>query len=974
MNFIPGCLLSFSLLKEKNLLFFEKLFIGFAIGLVLLPLIPFILGILGILYSYTIAIFSVLIFYILSLILFIKEKTWEEFKLPKLSYSKENLVAIVLVVVVFLAFWIRVQSYSPIFPDVDPYFYLYSTTQILTLGIPPLNDGTAWYPEVIVDHRYAPSLAYLESLWYSFYTSGGEYNNYLLSLVASFYPPIMAALAIFFLYLLLSSVYNREFGLIAASVASFIPIFIAKLAAGEFEVQPYAFFAISMFYAFYVLSIKNRDWKFTLLASLGFAAVFLGSSSAILALAVLIIFIPLYSILLFFKREIPQFLNFLKLNGLFIFVGVVLPAIFHSIYKNKFLFSNIHYALFFIFILSCILYYIRLKYWDQFSKEKGKVYLYSGVFFVAILLLLFFTPVGSWILGAAKSGLSTAQFTSPLYRTIQEQAATDSVFIKNMLGFAGTTFPEPINYIFIIFSYISNTIIVIIAEIGNIILGLSLSFPGIENSPMSSIILLFLFAFILSLSRELKGEDTLSLLFIAIVFPPLFIGLFKSKYIIYSGFMLAIAFGFILGEFSNHLSSFSKRLEKDSEKQKHLANKLMISLLAIGILLSLLQFSNSAAPGILMYSLQPKFQNDPSALKDKFTSLCNELASVGQYDYDICTAAQDPIAYASKGTEYQYNQKLCIYSIAESTSKVSTFEKNAISFGCARLNDYWLETMEWIKDHQDKDMRITSWWDYGHWINYFGEKNTVLRNEHASHKMIGEVAHAFIDGTSSDLKNFMLSHDSEYVLFDSELLFNKYATGLSGFGGKFGALNYLSCARDNETNVEKSSMQSACEWDHLWEIIFVPKTSDYYQECTISKITGEKGVVVFSQGYIYDASEKITPKFDATYCLGKTTLMTGQTTDALYSLNEKYENGDLKLHKAFLVPAGSDSSFNIYHLAYTRDSIWIENGQMASGWVDRKNKFYDSNLYKAFILKELEGFELVFESANGDVKIFKIKD
>jgi hypothetical protein len=42
-----------------------------------------------------------------------------------------------------------------------------------------------------------------------------------------------------------------------------------------------------------------------------------------------------------------------------------------------------------------------------------------------------------------------------------------------------------------------------------------------------------------------------------------------------------------------------------------------------------------------------------------------------------------------------------------------------------------------------------------------------------------------------------------------------------------------------------------------------------------------------------------------------------------------------------------------------------------NNWENRVESFYDSNLYKAFILDELEGFEKVYD--NGNVKIFKKK-
>ncbi|HLC68265.1 MAG TPA: hypothetical protein VJH24_00365, partial [Candidatus Bilamarchaeaceae archaeon] len=64
----------------------------------------------------------------------------------------------------------------------------------------------------------------------------------------------------------------------------------------------------------------------------------------------------------------------------------------------------------------------------------------------------------------------------------------------------------------------------------------------------------------------------------------------------------------------------------------------------------------------------------------------------------------------------------------------------------------------------------------------------------------------------------------------------------------------------------------------------------------------------------------------------------------------------------------------IYTVFYTHDLLWIQNGTTVGGYDDRKGKFYDSNLYRAFVLEELPGFELVFKSRGDEVKIFKLKE
>jgi hypothetical protein len=57
---------------------------------------------------------------------------------------------------------------------------------------------------------------------------------------------------------------------------------------------------------------------------------------------------------------------------------------------------------------------------------------------------------------------------------------------------------------------------------------------------------------------------------------------------------------------------------------------------------------------------------------------------------------------------------------------------------------------------------------------------------------------------------------------------------------------------------------------------------------------------------------------------------------------------------------------------YTEDPIWIENGNVESGYSDRVGDFYDSVLYHALFLNDLPGFEQVYSTPDQQVKIYQI--
>ena len=124
ISFIPGAMLALALLKKHDLKVFEKVFIGFAIGLVIPSLIAFLTNLVGVHYSFNIAIFSVLVFYIFSIYLFWKSKAYQHLSFNlDLSLTLDNLLSkaipLALIAIMCLSFWIRLQAYSPVFQELD---------------------------------------------------------------------------------------------------------------------------------------------------------------------------------------------------------------------------------------------------------------------------------------------------------------------------------------------------------------------------------------------------------------------------------------------------------------------------------------------------------------------------------------------------------------------------------------------------------------------------------------------------------------------------------------------------------------------------------------------------------------------------------------------------------------------------------------------------------------------------------------
>lgn len=1031
--FLPGAVISFSIFRKDELNALEKLLTGFAIGMVSLPLIPFLLYlVLGIKFSYALALLSVAALYAIAIALFVKNKMYEGVKLPEggisiklpsgvdglvnalLSIKAPMLIGAGLIIVLVLTYLVRIGSYSPIYQELDPYYYTYVAHQILSVGYNPLNDSTAWYPDVVADHREIPEISYLESIWYSFYTGGAAYNgdNMHLALIASMYPPIAAVLAVFFIYLLVSASSKREWGVMAAGIASFVPVFVYKLAAGEQEVQPYAFFALFFFYAMYALAMSRKDLRFTILAGLAFAAVGLGSSSQLLALSAVLIFMAGQAVLHFLRDSDGSELRQLLTGNAIVFViGPLIGGILKGIFANGTVDFQIMGPYLLVMVFVAVLYALKQK-----LPERSSAFMALAAFLVVGVVLFTSTPLGDMVKHVAKAGFEVAQYNSPLDRTIAEQGGASTVF-DSQLGSIAAVFSQPggtgqnmfsqlfgniLWLVFLPFTAAVNAILSISVSFLNFLVNTNVSFSPLTNS----IMLFWIFAFTVSLAYGLwkfskKEDDALFILFLAVVMPPLIVGIIKAKYTIYAGVMLAVAIGFTLEPLSKFLAWVGERLSKEEDREL-LAKQAYYSVLIIGAILVIMQFTyGNFSSSLGLSSLQPLYQNDPSALASKFKAFCST-----SNDSVICAAAADPLGYAAKGTNNQYSYELCLASIYSSFDYLSnpgaapSWEPQAAYFRCQRISDYWINAMEWLRYNTPEGSRIVSWWDYGHWINYFGLRNAVIRNEHLSHEMIGEVAHDYVDGTPQDLIDYMKSHDIKYALFDMELV-----SGGGQLGGKYGALNYLSCARDNETDVSKSPGASQCEAEHLWETVYVAS-----QPCIISSISNKTGLIAYEMYqdiYVADANGKVnfmgtfyTPAYppdcvnptDAnvisycknnvkavpTYCVGQVTLANGQQTYGTYYLNETYPNGDLKLNKALLeMPAQIQNSTHFgpataVTLLYTNDSIWLENGEVKSGYEDRKGLFYSSNIYSALFLNEIPGFKLVYSTPDNAVKIYEL--
>ena len=509
---IPGFLLALGLLRKTKLHLWEIAIIGIPIGMSVPAILAFLESFIGIQFTAQLVLINLAITTIAGVFLLIKEK-------PKIMPEKIHLtnvtVPILLFIILFLAFWIRIQALSPYFYDFDPYWYNALTQFILTEGSIPQNDDLSWYPN-LYSHRGLSHVQYISAGWYHIYSmfNGIQHFDFdLMTMISSLYPPIVAALMCFFAYLWFSREYNKQLGLIAACILAFTPSIVDKMLAGSFELAPWGFFTIIFFYATYYLTLKEKSKRLALLSSFALFVSLIGAPAAVIPNALLAAVVIILSIYYFFKDELSS--EFVLLNAIVVagsFIAGILMSIFYGDFSYSYFLSTA------ALILPLIL--LQLK---TISKTIEDKLIYILVLIVIALAVMFVTPLK----GIAESYIGTflyvTTYTDPTMQTIAEQTAAGSDF-SYTLGLLGVNIVED-----------------------------NPKTEAADNISITPFILLC--AAILSILSLISLSLT-GLIALIGVYPIALSGLMKAKFTVYLGVMIPIAFCIIIGELWKYLKKY----------------------------------------------------------------------------------------------------------------------------------------------------------------------------------------------------------------------------------------------------------------------------------------------------------------------------------------------------------------------------------------------------------------------------------
>jgi hypothetical protein len=828
------------------------------------------------------------------------------------------------------------------------------TSYILTYGQQLLLDPSAWPASPLgTNHRIEPIVPYIEAYWYELSNtapaSATTVDTNLLSIVGSIYPPVTAALLVFVIFAILYHEYNEYIALIAAGLTATMPTLITTFMSGEQLVEPWGIFALFFFIMAYMLAVRNpKSKRLAILAGIAFASNFLGAHYYTVTTGVLVLYILFQGTIDVIRGTSD--IDFYKMNVLVIAIITFTFAIF--IPYTATLQNRIPAVLGIpIIVAGPLLALILVAFMDYGLRElhKRKIIfkelnlsarlIWIGVITIIAILAIIFTPLGQPIYKYLTLSKNFTTPSSPLFMTVQEFIPTGPFYDFGGQGFgsiASLIFGVPI----LLWAVISLTLILV------------------------------------ALSIYFRSSRT-SILYMAIALPLTFAGTSEVKYLPHFGVAYIIMFCIMLGELvylaeRGFKLGFSTKKESTAEQGGQLLdvpkakNRHYITMiLAVGI------FFLSSILGViyLVYvALTEKFTEPNAKTYIYALAIFLILVIIG-----ITIASKSLFFGESSSYMVVFGSALTAASSSNSTSLCNTLQAQGNSLGytlfCNTIQPYWLNAMAWIKQNVGPNApRVLSWWDYGDWINWFGNSNAFLRGDNANAIEDYATAAHFVLGdrySPQSLASFMNGNQSKYVLMDQDLI------------SKWQALDFLACIYTNQTSYDYAVAAGAsqnpaqpyalgtsqCEISHDPQFALVPlaaltgntsQSINYY--CSFSNST-----VQFAQTFLVTGGS-----------LDNSSVCTSLIPNAkgvldVYNQSGKRINAYLQSSQYLGVVSVSGAPFVEFMMIYVPNG---PNGTITNA----PSGFYTSNYYKGFVLGDLPGFTQVYPVNSPGINYLNVTD
>ena len=911
LSLLPGGLLCFVLFVlffapitmfifksfKRRLDFIEISLLSLTMSLVLVPLIAWILNFM-LPFNHLLIGITFTIPLLISAFLFVTKRIKIEKEL--FTFSKSSLI----ILFIFLAaFFLRAQSLSSFFYEFDPYWYGMVTQFLVEDGFIPQYDDLGYNPLGISGHRTLPLTHYLTSSWYLL-LAGDTYDNLTNAYIMNLYPPLLGALIVFLAYFLFKNEYGNYIAIGAAILFSFTPVLLQKFMAGVAEQLPWglAFGFAGVIFAHYAISSQNRKMYIPYIITL--IGALLGSKAGMIPLVIGIAYIGLCAIKDFIMKV--QNKSYYEITFCVLLV-VLLSNILTNVYLNR----NVINSFTDVEFLLASLTFIATFFFFHFDNLKSKLNLSNmnllndrlqliGIF--VLLGILFLFTIGSPILNYISNLASVGMIgESALMKTVAEENLYAGALV-NKYGY----------------------------------LGVSLDISGFTESlgkygSLVALPLIFISLLFASIYGFFYRKSNLLLLIFLFVIGISIIGLQKIKYTPHLGLVLALAFTTIAGEGYKFLT------DKENNDHKKYIGYFMLLIFGAIILYALFSYvvgflsslsGTGSIPYLTLKSMEMqllfilivlgicfyswKFYKEKKY--EPIFAFCL-LLLILPFTLMMVDVVPHSIANLSTdGTNYTEVSKFCS-SVANTGSSV------AASFYCPIIPQYWYDTMMFIRDETPEGTRVLSWWDYGHWTNFFGMRNTVTRNDHPAGAEENEVvADKFVANDEQALRSYMDLTGSQYVLLDQDLI------------SKWGALTYLSCVHNEETSKDELPSESKCSADYQFERVYIPVSATINERCMIGEIFGVIGYSSFQ---------------NKGYCV-----IQNSGNNLFYDVETKELISAVPL--SFGVTNIQGKQYNEIFMIYLEEDL-----DRAPG------RGYNSIFYKAFFLGQLDGFEQVYPEKKG---------
>ncbi len=878
-----------------------------------------------------------------------RDSTYTPKQTGKRFSIRENWHWIVLLLIMLVGFSTMILSIAvaPNYFEFDPYFDMLATKSILVFGQQFYKSTSAW-PVVSggTVMRIQPLIPYIEAYWYSlagfFGASTASFNTALMSYVSGVYPPITGALLAFSVFMLLYYDYDKKIALIGAALTVMLPVIIITFISGEQLLEPWGIFSLFFFFATYLLAVKNMDEpRYAILAGIAFASTFLGAHYYTVDAGVLALYIIVQGVISVLRGENNK--NFYKMNiiVLFIIALFLIPYhLYHATLSGR-IPSILGIPITISFGMAALLFVAVFDYLPKMLASRkiliNKNDVIEKVGFLAfliiiMLILIFATPIGN----SVKSYLALSKkFTtpsSPLFMTVQEYAPTGLGYNFFAGGFgllAANTFGLPI-------------LIWVIIALAMIMILVSIVFRNSKTG----------------------------ILYLAISLPLTVAAISEVKYLPHFAIAYIILFCILLGE-TVYIINNGLYWRKGSPKISKDHESLVLTLLSIGIFF----ISPILALVYLIYIIYWRKIEYKKFAWALFAIMLLLMIGTLVFTHTIMLGE-------IKSTIGSYTA-MFTYS-ANPSNACTVFGNNGNGMGsslyCNTIPSYWIAATEWMsKNVGPYAPRILAWWDYGDWINWFGNSNAVLRGDNSVPKEDYATAASYVLGQKegygpTELANTMNGNQTEYVLFDNQLV------------PKWGALDFLACVDVNATSeqyaISAAKQQnvsapyllgtSQCEVQHdpVYTLVPLATLTQNSSQSTLSDYCS----LNTSTPYIRTLNVIGYTLSNQTFCMdpvptknGALQLYYSNGTKANAVIQESYNNG--------LISVGGANYLEFM-------VIYLPNGPNDTV-VNAPSEFYSSNYYRGFFLGKLPGFTQVYPNVTNatgvnlvnytqDIRIYKL--